>query len=253
MPKLKRLFWDIETSPNVVLSWRVGAKLSIGHDNILKERAVICICWKWEGEKTVHSLTWDQDQDDRDMILAFLRVAAEADELIAHNGDRFDMKWFRTRCLYHGVKSVPPLVTVDTLQWARRLFNFNSNRLDYIAQYLGVGGKLSTGFKLWKRIVLQKDAKALSQMVTYCKNDVAILEKVWAKLRTYAPTKTNAAVVVGKPSWACPHCGSTDVVKTKTRVTAGGALRHQMQCKAESVFYTLTDTAYRGYIKVRHG
>ena len=33
---IKRLFWDIETSPNVVLSWRIGYKINLDHDNILQ-------------------------------------------------------------------------------------------------------------------------------------------------------------------------------------------------------------------------
>jgi hypothetical protein len=50
----KRLFYDIETSPNIGLFWQSGYKLNIDHSNIIQERAIICICWKWEGQKEVH-------------------------------------------------------------------------------------------------------------------------------------------------------------------------------------------------------
>ncbi len=93
--KIKRLFFDIETSPNIVFSWNVGYKLQIGHDNILKERAVICICYKWEGEDTVHSLEWKRG-DDKSLITKFLKVILKADEVIGHNGDNYDIKWFKT-------------------------------------------------------------------------------------------------------------------------------------------------------------
>jgi hypothetical protein len=50
-PKIRRLFWDIEVTPNLVWSWRVGFKINLSHENIVKERKVICIAFKWEGER----------------------------------------------------------------------------------------------------------------------------------------------------------------------------------------------------------
>lgn len=249
MSKLKRLFWDIETSPNVVLSWRIGYKININHDNLLKERAIICIGYKWEGEKAVHALTWDQEQNDAGMLRAFASVADEADEMIHHNGDKFDLPWFKTRCLYHGIPTDPYSKTADTLQWALRKFYFNSNRLDYIAKYLGMGGKLKTEFGLWKEIVLSNDRAALGRMVTYCKRDVALLEKVWAKLQPHVRHKSHAALYVGGEKWHCPRCASKDVSHSKKRVTAGGTEQHQMQCKKCGGYHTINNRGYNLYLE----
>jgi hypothetical protein len=65
MAKIKRLFFDIETSPNVGFFWTAGYKQNISHDNIIKERAIICICYKWAGEDKIYSLTWDKNQNDK--------------------------------------------------------------------------------------------------------------------------------------------------------------------------------------------
>jgi len=81
----KRLFFDIETSPNIVTSWRIGYNLNISHDNIVKERAIICVCWKWEGEDEVHLLTWDKKQDDKKLLEKFIKELNKADEIIGHN------------------------------------------------------------------------------------------------------------------------------------------------------------------------
>ena len=91
---MNRLFWDIETSPNIGFFWRPGYKVSLTHDNIIKERAIICICYKWEKEKKVHSLVWDKGCD-KQICKEFMEVMEMADEMVAHNGDRFDLKWFR--------------------------------------------------------------------------------------------------------------------------------------------------------------
>lgn len=60
MNNLKRLFWDIEVSPDVVLSWRVGSKVHIAPENIVRERAIICIGYKWEKDKKARVMVWDE-------------------------------------------------------------------------------------------------------------------------------------------------------------------------------------------------
>ena len=55
MKKIKRLFFDIETSPNIGLFWTAGYKLNISPDSIIKERAIICICYKWAGDDKIIS------------------------------------------------------------------------------------------------------------------------------------------------------------------------------------------------------
>ena len=59
--KVKRLFWDIETSPNIVLAFRTGFDLTINYDVIIHERKIICIGYKWEGDKKIIVLRWDKN------------------------------------------------------------------------------------------------------------------------------------------------------------------------------------------------
>jgi DNA polymerase elongation subunit (family B) len=143
MSDIKRLFWDIETCPNIGLFWKSGWKISIPPENILQEKKIITICWKWEDHKRAFSLTWDKG-DDRKMIEEFLPVLEEADEAVAHNGDGFDVKWFNTQCLQYGLVVPYDVKTVDTLAICRRRFYLNSNKLDYIANLLFGEGKKKT-------------------------------------------------------------------------------------------------------------
>jgi len=83
---MKRMFWDIETCPNIVLSWGASWKERLSHHNILEERRIICICWKWEGEDKVHSLDWGDEQCDKKLIQKFMKQANKASEMVAHNG-----------------------------------------------------------------------------------------------------------------------------------------------------------------------
>ena len=130
-PTLKRLYFDIETSPNIVETWNVGYNLNISYDNIQQERSIICICYKWEHENVVHYLTWNKG-DDKSMVIDFCKIITEADEVVGHNGDKYDIKFLKTRAVYHGVKTLHKIKSIDTLKISRKEFMFNSNRLDYI-------------------------------------------------------------------------------------------------------------------------
>jgi DNA polymerase elongation subunit (family B) len=111
--------------------WRPGWRVNIPHDNIIQESAIICACYKWEGSKKVEHLEWNKG-DDRELCEQFIEIANQADELVAHNGDKFDLPWLKARCLFHELDPTPIYKTVDTLVIARRRFKFNSNRLDYL-------------------------------------------------------------------------------------------------------------------------
>ena len=69
---VKRLFFDIETSPMIVYSWRVGWKLTIPPENIIEDWKIICISYKWEHEKKVKNLVWDKNQCDKQMLIDFI-------------------------------------------------------------------------------------------------------------------------------------------------------------------------------------
>jgi hypothetical protein len=250
IPKVKRLFWDIETSPNVVLAFRAGYDVNINHDAIIAERKIICIGYKWEGDRKVKVLRWSNDHDDADLLRDFLLVANSADELVAHFGDRFDLPWFRTRCLLHDLEPLPAYKTIDTKAWASKYFYFNSNKLDYISKVLGHGGKEKMEFEDWKDIVLHNCPKAMDKMCHYCGVDVEKLEKVYHDLKFCVKPKTHAGVFAGGDKWTCPRTGSTDVTKSKTRVTAAGTRQHQMK-GPDGGYYTISDSAHTQYLEAK--
>jgi uncharacterized protein YprB with RNaseH-like and TPR domain len=239
--KRKRLYFDIETSPNIGFFWTAGFKLNISTESIIKERAIICICYKWEEDKVTHSLNWDNKQNDKKMLQEFIKVANEADELVGHNGDKFDLAWIRTRCLFHRIDMFPTYITIDTLKVARSKFKFNSNKLNYIAKYLGIGQKIHTDYDLWKDIVLNKDKDAMDKMIKYFKMDVILLDKVHKELSLHIPAKTHYGVIFGAYKGSCPECGSDDIVRNNKRVTASGVVKVQMRCNTCGKFHTITD------------
>ncbi len=184
----RKLFFDLEVSANIVFSWRIGRDISLSPDDIIKERAIICVCYKWEGDDRVHSIEWNKG-DDKDLLVKFSKIINTADEVITQNGDAFDIKWLRARCIYHDIPVSPKFNSIDTLKMARSGFKFNSNKLDYMGQYLNLGKKIKTDYGLWKDIMLNNSRTAMDKMVEYCKQDVNLLEQVYNKLKKFCPEK----------------------------------------------------------------
>lgn len=206
------LIYDIETSLQLVSVFQLKYNDFIDPDSIIQERHVVSVCYKWLGEKKVHSISLLDDpkrfakdpHDDKYVVTEFHKIILTADCIVAHNGNSFDYKYLKTRMLVHGLPALPPVTTVDTYLVAKQQFLFNSNRLDYLGKLLGFGGKISTPKGLWLK-VLNGDRKAIETMVQYNKRDVTLLESVFLKLRPFMSSYLNRELF-GRIG--CPRCGS---------------------------------------------
>lgn len=240
---IARLIFDIEVSPNIGFFWNTGNKLSIGYDSIIEERKIICICYKWEGKRTIYSLRWDKNKCDKKMLQEFIKIAEKADELVGHNGDNFDIKWVRTRALIHGLNFTTNIVSLDTLKEVRKSFRFNSNRLDYIGRLLVGDKKISTDYSMWKDIVLKNDKKQLDKMVKYCKQDVLLLEKVLTKLKPFIKPKTSIAI----DRKECPECGFDSFKVVNYKVNQSGTKYACGNCDNCGKYYKIL---YKYYVSL---
>ncbi len=238
MRKPKILLWDIETGYNLV---RVHTLAQPGKyipfTQLESERYVICASFKELGQKRVKSLSLLDDPAqfaadpayDEALVAAIYEELSTADAVIAHNGDRFDIRRFNARAVYWGLPPLPPLVQIDTLKIARKHFDFNSNRLDYLAQHLGVGEKLKFDRDIWKD-VFHGDAAALKQMVKYNKRDVHLLEAVYNKLAPYAKAQLNRGLFTDEER-VCPSCGSLHV-QSRGLIRTVARVYPRFQCQA---------------------
>lgn len=225
---MKILLWDIETTPMLVTSWQLH-KPFLDHNNIIEESHIVTAAWKWHNIDGVDSACINpaRPKDDKAVIRELHRVLGEADVLVAHNGDKFDLKKYNARAIFHGLKPLPKIPTIDTLKVARQVFSFNSNRLDYLARFLLGKAKIHTEYELWLK-VMNGDAKALAQMVEYNKYDVELLERVYERLRPYMKRHPNANLYQDGDE-GCPLCGSNDFKKRGFKYQAT-TKRQQYQC-----------------------
>ena len=246
----KILIYDIETSYNIGKFWRAGYNLNINPGDIIHERAIICISYKWLGEEQVYNLTWDKNQCDKFLLEQFIPILDEADMIVAHNGDRYDLKFIKTRALKHNLKMLINYKQFDTLKVAKAKFMFNSNKLDYISKFLGAEGKISTEMKLWDDIILRKCPKALIQMLDYCDEDVRQLEVVYNALVSWENPKFHAGVLNGKTKQTSPITGSVNIEHIKEMITNSGTIKHIMRDLDTDRLFEMSNTNYLKFLEI---
>ena len=227
---MKRLYLDIETSPIEAYVWSLYPDY-IGPHQIKEDWKIICAGWLWDGEKKVHTAAWkrskDGSWDDSEVCEKIAEAINEADQIVYHNGDRFDFIRIHLRLLKHDLDPLPNLVKIDTRKQAKKHFGFTSNKLDYIAQYLGLGNKIKTEFDLWVGCV-NGDQTSLDKMLKYNIQDVKLLQDVHHYMEPYIdlPKGAVTAVTAGQ----CPACHSTTIQKRGYSYTQMGKYQ-RYQCQ----------------------
>ena len=176
---------------------------------------MLSFAYKWQGEKKVKTCALPDYpgyprnlENDKFLAKDLHRLLDQCDVVIAHNGDRFDLRKANARFIQHRFRPPSPYRTVDTLKIARQRFKFDSNRLTDLGQYLGCGKKLpTTGSHLWLSCMAGK-RKAWDQMRAYNAQDVVLLEAVYDRLKGWATNHPNLSHLSRDPI-ACPTCEST--------------------------------------------
>ena len=213
LPKV--LIFDIETSPLKAFVFQKSVwKANISADQVISEWYMLCWSAKWLFDDIVMSqrLTGKEAkrEDDSRIVGGLWALLDEADIVIAHNGDSFDVPNMNTRFVVNNLLPTSPYQTIDTRLVAKRQFGFTHNSLNGLAKIFGFDVKLDTDFDLWKRCV-DGDEKALAYMQKYNKHDVLLLEEVYMKLRPWIKGHPNMGLYVETDKAICPNCGSANI------------------------------------------
>lgn len=245
---LQRMYVDIETSLGLYTSWRIGRNITLSTDNVVWEPRIVCIAWNWEGSDTVEVYHWDKRKNDKALLKKFFTSLRFADEVVAHNGKRFDVRWIRARAAIHGMDMPPMPHVTDTLKIAREGFLFHSNKAAYLAKRLGVLEKGNPPFDLWHKVSIDNNQLALIQMVNYCAQDVKVLKDIYHRLMKYTEPQIHAGLVAGVGKDCCPSCVSDNVQHHKKLVTKAGSIKHRMQCRDCKVYFVWSNQTLYMYM-----
>jgi len=209
----KILLLDLESTPLLSFTWGLYDQ-NISYNHVVQDWHLLCWSAKWLFDSEVMSdvLTVEEAKKHNDKRVAgsIWKLMDEANVIIAHNGNHFDLKKFNARFIKHGLTPPASYQTIDTLLVARNSFGFTSNKLDDLCEYFGIPKKTDTNFDLWKRCFFA-EKEALDEMVFYNRNDVSILEELYIKLRPWIKGHPNLNLWNESTISVCPNCkGSID-------------------------------------------
>ncbi len=182
----KILLFDIETLPMEVYAWSLWQD-SIPLNMIKKDWTILGWCAKWYGEDKVFYADVEGQKDLRDdkKILKQLHVLLdEADIVVGHNSDAFDVKKINARFILNGMQPPSSFKKMDTKKMAKKYFGFTSNKLAYLTdklckRYKKLSHGNFPGFKMWDAC-LNKNKEAFKELKEYNTYDVLSLEELFS-------------------------------------------------------------------------
>ena len=182
---MKILLLDIETTPLQVYTWGLWDQ-NIGINQIIKSTEMMCFGAKWLGQKSVTFKSVHHD-GKKSMLEELHKLMDEADALVGWNSASFDHKHINREFLENGMTPPSPVKDLDLMTIVKANFQFPSNKLDYVAQKLGVGSKVKhSGFELWIKCMEGED-KAWKEMKKYQIQDVQLLDSLYGILLPWFP------------------------------------------------------------------
>lgn len=234
LPKI--LILDIETAPVRAYVWSLW-KQNVGLSQIISDWFMLTWSAKWLFATDIMSnkLTPEEAlaQDDKRIVSNLWKLLEEADIVVAHNGDRFDIPKINARFIANGLNPTTPYQQIDTKKVAAKQFGFSSNKLDALAITFGFETKMHTSFELWDKC-MQGDKKSLYYMEKYNRHDVELLEEVYLKLRPWIKSHPNVGLYMESEGSVCANCGS-DELTDAGHYTTNTAKYATFRCKCGAI------------------
>jgi len=201
---------------------------NVGLNQILKSTEVMCFGARWYGQKKV--IFKSVHHDGKEGMLSELHALMdEADVVCGWNSASFDHKHIRREFLEAEMLPPSPTKDLDLMRVVKSQFRFPSNKLDYVAQRLGVGAKVQhSGFELWIKCMAGDD-KAWKEMKEYQIQDVNLLIDLYEKLLPWIKNHPNFPIHNGFEA-GCVNCGSSNLQRRGYEKT-GTATYQRLHCQ----------------------
>ena len=226
---MRTLLLDIETSPNTAFVWGLWEQ-NISHDQVKETSSILCWSAKWLHEKTVMFQSV-QHTPIKKMLAGIHKLLGQADVVVHYNGGKFDMPVLNKEFVKASFPPPPSTQQIDLYRVVKRVFRFESNKLDAVCQALGLSKKVKhQGFGMWVGC-MEGDKACWKEMEQYNRNDVVILEQLYHRLLPWLPTRPHAGLINGKAD-ACPACGVTGKLQSRGVLAARTAVYQRFHCTA---------------------
>lgn len=123
--------------------------------------------------------------DDSHVLKALVEELEKYDIWIAHNGQKFDIPYLRSRLLKFGFPSLANKKLIDPCHLARNKLKISYNSLEKIANHMGCNSKTDLDPDIWLKASLDGCRRSMDEVCRHCVEDVITLEKVINYMKTY--------------------------------------------------------------------
>ena len=244
----KVLLFDIETAPIGAYVWGHWKQNTL---RTIRPWYILSVAYTWLGSGEYHFIGINEDPSftpdtganklrpnvDRWVVSRMWHLFDQADVVVAHNGDKFDIKKTNARFMNYHLTPPSPYAKLDTLKEVKRYSDHGSHRLNDLAQSLtGTGKAANMGITTWIGC-MAGDPEQWRIMHEYNLVDVRKLEDLYRELIPWigSPGHQNA----GGNARAYSHgitctragCGGTRLQARGKRVTSTGLRYQTYQCQ----------------------
>ncbi len=235
--KLKWLLIDTEWTYAIYYGFPSKKPQYMAARNIKHRQFCPNASFMWEHQSKVKSVSvldnpaqFKKDfRNDKVCAVALHEAMSEADVIVAHNLDKFDLPMLNVIFALYGLGPIPEKKLVDTLKVARKHFRFAGNGLDDLLKFFGHSGKAEKPD--WVAMT-EGCAKNIKKSITYCNRDVVGLKIILKILRPYMrniPKMREIKLPEHYGIISCEACDS-DKLQNKGLGGFGGALYPRVRC-----------------------
>ena len=219
---LKILTLDIENAPMLSYHWQLWDQSIHQPMRIENNRSyMMSVAAKWLHSDEVFYFE-TRNEDDSAITAAIIKLVDEADIVVGHNAQKFDMKKINAYAILNGIEPPSPYRVVDTMLIAKKHFAFERNTLDYLSHVLCTSQKSShkkfNGFELWSECI-KGNEEAWEEMKHYNIQDVKVTEELYLILRPWAKGHPSVVTTSDSTVHRCTSCGSKDIHEDGYSVT----------------------------------
>src|SRR3990167_10041011 len=143
------ILWDLETIPNLTAALENWPRMWDGAGLNADMSTIVCFGYQYlSGGPPECTSAWDYPEwaknvnNDKAVAQFAYKILSQADAIVAHYGNKFDVKFLNARLAFHGLPPLPPIATIDTYSVAKQKFKLRSKSLDSLAKFFGLKGKM---------------------------------------------------------------------------------------------------------------
>lgn len=184
----KILVFDIECTGMILESYGLYNQ-NHSHKDIIEDWSILSYAAWFTDEDGIHyqdNRNNPDYRDDRAIIEGLHNLISQADWIVGHNSDKFDLKKFNTKAEKYNLPSRHDPVQYDTLKMLKARYALPSNSLDYAAKYFELKERKSLHGKFPGKMLFDECKKgnleAWNELEAYNKQDVKVTWELFQRL-----------------------------------------------------------------------